>query len=163
MDSNYPHVTLTAAALIVASAERVRREGLAVTPDDGVHAFEVAGDSLLVPGFEYLESGLLRAAAEEPTRAELLTYLDSVLEFAGGGEGAERLRELRDARRSTGAYPTTETDILERSDRGRSDHRGRGPRRVRRGRDKLESQARQMIVPAKESRPTPYEPVGGRP
>ena len=153
MDSNHPRVTLTAAALIVASAERVRREGLVVTPDDGVHTFEVAGDSLLVPGFEYLETGLLRAAAEEPTGSGLSTYLDSVLEFAGGEEGAERLRQLRECRRSTGAYPTTETDILERfpTKDGRITEEA-GLRLVLEACDKLESQVRQM-APSREGEP----------
>ncbi len=51
MDSNYPEVTLTAAAIILRAADRVRRDGLEVVPDDGVLAFEVTGDVLRVPGF----------------------------------------------------------------------------------------------------------------
>ena len=36
MDSNYPEVTLAAAAMILGAAERVRQNGLEVVPDDGV-------------------------------------------------------------------------------------------------------------------------------
>jgi carboxylate-amine ligase len=112
MDSNYPDVTLTAAELAVVAADRVRRESLAVIPDDEVHEFEHDGDTLRVPGFEHLSGVLLhRAVAGETDDPGISHYLDSLLDFAGE-EG--RLAALRRHRRSTGAYPSTEADILER-------------------------------------------------
>lgn len=111
MDSNYPDVTLTAAALVVGAADRVRREGLTVVPDDGVRAFEVDGETLRVPGFGYLGGELLRAAVTGgPESEEASAYVDSVLSFAGG-EG--RLAALRSHRAREGRYPTTEASILE--------------------------------------------------
>ena len=110
MDSNYPEVTLTAAELAVAAAERVRREELTVTPDDETHAFEVDGGTLRVPGFDHLSSRLLPHAVEgaldDPV---ILGYLDSIVDFAGA---SGRLAALRQARLSGGAYPTTEARIL---------------------------------------------------
>jgi hypothetical protein len=111
MDSNYPDVTLKAAALVVGAADRVRREGLTVVPDDGVRAFEVDGETLRVPGFGYLGGELLRAAVTGgPESEEASAYVDSVLSFAGG-EG--RLAALRSHRAREGRYPTTEARILE--------------------------------------------------
>jgi hypothetical protein len=111
MDSNYPDVTLTAAALILGAADRVRREGLTVMPDDGVRAFEVDGKTLRVPGFGYLGGGLLHAAVTGgPESQEATAYVDSVLGFVGG-DG--RLAALRSHRAREGRYPTTEARILE--------------------------------------------------
>ena len=62
MDSNHPEVTLTAAAMILGTAERVRSDGLEVVPDKGVRAFEVTGDVLRVPDFDRLNGELLYAA-----------------------------------------------------------------------------------------------------
>jgi len=110
MDSNYPAVTLTAAELVVAAANRVRREGLSVTPDDEVRAFELDGDVLRVPGFEYLIHALLRrAVAGEADDPEISEYLDSILDFTGE---VGRLATLRRQRRSIGAYQITESRIL---------------------------------------------------
>jgi len=112
MDSNYPDITLTAAELVIAAAERVRRENLSVIPDDGVRAFEADGNMLRVPGFGHLSSTLLHhAVAGDVDDPEISNYLDSILEFAGK-DG--RLAALRRHRRSTGVYPTTEAVILER-------------------------------------------------
>jgi carboxylate-amine ligase len=111
MDSNYPDVTLTAAALVVGAADRVRREGLTVVPDAGVRTFEVDGETLRVPGFAYLGGELLHAAVTGGPENEVATaYVDSVLRFAGG-EG--RLATLRSHRVREGSYPTTEARILE--------------------------------------------------
>ena len=112
MDSNYPEVTLTAAAIIVGAADRVRREGLEVVPDDGVLTFEGSEDALRVPGFGRLGGELLYAAATGGMNDETVaTYLDSVLDFAGVEE--VRLAKFSRQRRSTGVYPTTEAAILE--------------------------------------------------
>jgi Glutamate-cysteine ligase family 2(GCS2) len=111
MDSNYPDVTLTAAALILGAADRVRWEGLTVMPDDGVRAFEVDGKTLRVPGFGYLGGELLHAAVTGgPESQEATAYVDSVLGFVGG-DG--RLAALRSHRAREGRYPTTEARILE--------------------------------------------------
>jgi carboxylate-amine ligase len=111
MDSNLPEVTLTVVAMILGAADRVRREGLRVVPDDAASAFEVAGDALKVPGFGRLGGELLHAAVtrgvEDPG---VVDYLDSILEFAGTDE--ERLAGLRRHRQATGGYPTTEAGIL---------------------------------------------------
>jgi gamma-glutamyl:cysteine ligase YbdK (ATP-grasp superfamily) len=112
MDSNYPEVTLTAAAIIVGAADRVRREGLRVVPDDGVISFQITGDVLMVPGFGRLGGELLHAAVTGGVDDETVsTYLDSILEFAGIEDG--RLARLRRRRLTTGVYPTTEAGLLE--------------------------------------------------
>ena len=112
MDSNYPDVTLAAATLISGSADRVRREGLEVRPEEGIRAFELDGGTLFVPDFAYLGTDLLYAAvAGDPLGPEVSRYLDSILDFAG--EGTRRLSWLREHRRSTGGYPITESALLE--------------------------------------------------
>jgi gamma-glutamyl:cysteine ligase YbdK (ATP-grasp superfamily) len=117
MDSNYPEVTLTAAAMILGTAERVRREGLRVVPDKGVRTFEVAKDVLRVPDFDLLNGELLQAAVTGGMQDEAVAaYLDSILDLAGEDE---RLARLRRQRLSTGIYPTTEAAILEDYDGGR--------------------------------------------
>jgi carboxylate-amine ligase len=111
MDSNFPETTFTAVELVLSAAERVVREGLRVTPDEGVFAFEVDGGRLLVPGFERLTKRLFHAAVAEKTDDPTVTaYVDSVLDFAGGdGPTLEKLRLRRQAK---GFYPTTEGEIL---------------------------------------------------
>jgi gamma-glutamyl:cysteine ligase YbdK (ATP-grasp superfamily) len=112
MDSNYPEVTLTAAAMILGAVGRVRRDGLEVVPDDGVHTFEIKAGVLRVPGFGRLGGELLHAAVTGGVNDETVaTYLDSILEFAGVED--ERLATLDRHRRTTGVYPTTEAGILE--------------------------------------------------
>ena len=111
MDSNYPEVTLLACELIHGVADRVRREGLTVVPDDGVRTFEVYEDTLRVPGFAYLGGDLLYSAATGGVdNPNVVAYLDSILEFA---DGEERLAALRRHRYSAGGYPTTEANILQ--------------------------------------------------
>ena len=114
IDSNYPEKVLEICALVSAAANRVRRERLAVTPTRGLRVFEVSGHRLLVPDFGYLNGELFRAAmtggVESP---EVVSYLDSVLRFAGsavaGAPGGETGFEgLRDG----GFYRTTEAGIL---------------------------------------------------
>ncbi len=83
LDSNYPEKILAVTALVNSAAQRVRRERLAVLPHEDARAFEVVGSTLLVPGFEYLNEDLFRAAMTEGTASEkLVSYLDSVLKFA---------------------------------------------------------------------------------
>jgi len=68
------------AAIILRAADRVRRDGLEVVPDDGVLAFEVTGDVLRVPGFGHLGGELLHAAVTAGADDETITaYLDSIL------------------------------------------------------------------------------------
>ena len=111
MDSNLPEATFVAVELVLLAAERVVRENLTVTPDEGVSAFEVSGTRLLVPGFGRLGEGLFHAAVagtvDDPT---ITAYLDSVLDFAAGD--GPRLEKLRLRRQATGLYPTTEAEIL---------------------------------------------------
>ncbi len=59
MDSKFPEVTLTVAALVLGAANRVRWDDLDVVPDERVNRFEVAGGALLVPGFGLLGGKLL--------------------------------------------------------------------------------------------------------
>jgi hypothetical protein len=123
MDSNYPEVTLTAAAMILGAAERVRRDGLQVLPDERVSAFEVEGDVLRVPGFGRLGGDLLYAAVTGgATDESVAAYLDSILEFAGVED--ERLARLLRHRHNTGVYPTTEAAILEEYDGHLSEDKG---------------------------------------
>jgi gamma-glutamyl:cysteine ligase YbdK (ATP-grasp superfamily) len=111
MDSNFPDVTLTACAIILGAADRVRRESLEVVPDEGVDCFEVTGDVLRVPDFGRLGGELLYAAVTGGVNDEaVVAYLDSILDLAGEGE---RLADLSRHRGTTGVYPTTEADILE--------------------------------------------------
>jgi gamma-glutamyl:cysteine ligase YbdK (ATP-grasp superfamily) len=112
MDSNYPEVTLTAAAMILGAADRIRRDGLDVVPDEGVRSFEIKAGVLRVPGFGRLGGELLQAAVTGGVNDETVaTYLDSILEFAGVED--ERLATLSRLRHTTGVYPTTEAGILE--------------------------------------------------
>jgi gamma-glutamyl:cysteine ligase YbdK (ATP-grasp superfamily) len=123
MDSNYPEVTLRAAAMILGAAERIRRDGLEVVPDDRVRAFEVKGDVLVVPGFGCLGGELLYAAVTGGASDETVAaYLDSILEFAGVED--ERLADLMRHRRTTGIYPTTEAGVLEDYDGQLSEDEG---------------------------------------
>ncbi len=108
LDSNYPEKILAVVALVSDAAERVRRERLAVLPHENARAFEVVGETLLVPGFEYLNGELFRAAMTTGTESEkIVSYLDSVLEFASADEetGFEGLK-------ADGRYRTTEAAIL---------------------------------------------------
>jgi gamma-glutamyl:cysteine ligase YbdK (ATP-grasp superfamily) len=141
MDSNYPKVTLATAAIIFRAADRVRRDGLEVVPDDGVLAFEIAGDVLRVPGFGHLGGDLLHAAVTTGEVDETVAaYLDSILEFAGVED--ERLADLFHHRRTTGHYPTTEAAIVEAYDGHLSEDEGL--RLVLEACDELETQVSQL-------------------
>lgn len=111
-DSNYPEVILAIATLIYNAADRVRREGLTVRPAE-VHTFELKGDQLLVPEFEYLNGDLLYAAATEGVQHPQVTaYLDSILKFAVQ-DGGERLEYLGKLKPSLSEYQTTEAELLQ--------------------------------------------------
>ncbi len=98
--------------MVLGDADRVRRDGLEVVPDEGVRVFEVAGDVLRVPDFDRLNGELLYAAITGGTAdRSVAAYLDSILDLAGEDERLDRLRYQRLA---TGIYPTTEARILER-------------------------------------------------
>lgn len=114
MDGNYPETILAVATLVSAAADRVRREGLAVLPCEGIETFEVAGDALYVPDFGYLSGDLFRAATTWGLESsEVVSYLDSVVRFAnpGAGPGEETSFEPLTA---SGFYRTTEAEILRR-------------------------------------------------
>jgi carboxylate-amine ligase len=141
MDSNYPEVTLAAAAMILGAAKRIRRDGLEVVPDDGVRAFEVTKDVLRVPGFGRLGGELLCAAVTGGASDETIAaYVDSILEFTGVED--ERLAVLHRRRRTTGAYPTTEAGILEDYDDHLSEDEGL--RLVLEACDELETQVSRL-------------------
>ncbi|NEQ22830.1 MAG: glutamate--cysteine ligase, partial [Microcoleus sp. SIO2G3] len=98
IDSNYPEVILAIITLVYNAADRVRREGITVRPKSGACTFELNGDRLSVPDFEYLNGELLYAAVSEGIMSsKVTTYLDSVLEFAvqDNGEGADYLAKFR--------------------------------------------------------------------
>ena len=144
MDSNFPEVTLTAAAMILCAAERVRSDGLEIVPDKGVLAFEVTGDTLRVPDFDRLNGELLYAAVARGMDDETVsTYLDSILDLAGEDE---RLAELRRQRLATGVYPTTEASLLEDYDGGYLSE-DEGLRLVLEACDELEAQVSRLCRP----------------
>jgi len=112
-DSNYPQVILAIATILYHAAHRVRTEQLTVKPTEGVRTFELHGNILAVPDFHYLDGDLLYAAVTEGVKsAEVVAYLDSILDFAvqEGGEGSHYLKTLRS---SLGQYQTTEAEILQ--------------------------------------------------
>jgi hypothetical protein len=110
-------------------------------PDDGVLAFEIAGDVLRVPGFGHLGGDLLHAAVTTGEVDETVAaYLDSILEFAGVED--ERLADLFHHRRTTGHYPTTEAAIVEAYDGHLSEDEGL--RLVLEACDELETQVSQL-------------------
>jgi len=144
MDSNYPEVTLTTAAMILGATDRIRRDGLEVVPDEGVRSFEVTEDVLRVPGFGRLGGELLYAAVTSGAQDEAVAaYLDSILDLAGEDE---RLSNLRCHRRTTGLYPTTEASILEDYDpEGTPLSEDEGLRLVLEACDELESEVLRLI------------------
>jgi gamma-glutamyl:cysteine ligase YbdK (ATP-grasp superfamily) len=141
MDSNFPEVTLTAAAIILGAAEHVRSEDLRVVPEKGVRTFEVTGDVLRVPDFDLLNGELLHAAVTGGMHDETVSaYLDSILDLAAEDE---RLARLRRQRLTSGVYPTTEAAILEDYDGGHL-FEEEGLRLVLEACDELESQVSRL-------------------
>lgn len=111
-DSNYPKKILAIATLVSNAAIRVRRENLTVRPKTGVKTFQLSGDRLDVPEFEYLDRDLLYAAVTEGVKhREVKDYLDSIFEFATqDGENIDLLTKLRS---DLGEYQTTEAELLQ--------------------------------------------------
>jgi gamma-glutamyl:cysteine ligase YbdK (ATP-grasp superfamily) len=112
IDSNYPETVLAISALISSAAERVRLERLAVLPHEDLHVFEVAGETLLVPPFGYLNGGLFHAAMTSGFESsEVVSYLDSVVRFSSNGGEPTREKLGLEALKIAGHYRTTETEI----------------------------------------------------
>lgn len=112
MDSNYPAVTLELVSLVVAAANRVRREGIRVRPKPGVNVFELAGTELSVPEFSYLNGDLLYAAVTEGVDNQAVReYLDSVAKFSGQTDSLSS--SLSRLRTGSGQYRTTEAELLD--------------------------------------------------
>jgi hypothetical protein len=106
IDSNYPEAVLAISSLVSGAADRVRRESLSVLPWEDLRVFEVAGGTLSVPDFRYLNGELFRAAMTVGTESPAVnSYLDSVLRFSGAEPGFEALR-------AGGSYRTTEAGLL---------------------------------------------------
>lgn len=113
IDSNYPSVILAVIVLLENAAERVRREKLTVRPAKGTQIFELVGDRLYVPDFEYLNGELLYTSATEGIKnPQVQAYVDSILRFAmvDGGEGANFLAKLS---KDLDRYQTIEAVILQ--------------------------------------------------
>jgi len=152
MDSNFPELTLTAAAMVLGATKRVRSDGLEVVPDKAVRAFKVTGDVLRVPDFDLLNGEMLYAAVTGGVNDETVAaYLDSILDLAGEDE---RLAELRRHRLATGVYPTTEASLLEDYDGGYLSE-DEGLRLVREVCDELEAQVSRLC----RSQPQEEEPA----
>ncbi|WP_375497181.1 glutamate-cysteine ligase family protein [uncultured Nostoc sp.] len=113
IDSNYPSVILTVITLLENAAKRVRQENLTVRPAKGMQIFELVGNHLYVPDFEYLNGELLLTSATEGVKnLKVRAYVDSILQFASavGGEGANFLTKLS---RNLDRYQTIEASILQ--------------------------------------------------
>ena len=140
MDSNYPEVILSLITLVVDAVQRVRDEGLTVRPRVGAKQFELEGQMLTVPEFEYLNGELLYGSVTEGVDSSIVKhYLDSVLEFASGdGELTEALTRFRTV---LGEYRTTEAKLLEEFAPATEQlSRAEGLRLVRHCCDRLEAQ-----------------------
>ncbi|WP_225896570.1 glutamate--cysteine ligase [Amazonocrinis nigriterrae] len=113
IDSNYPTVILAVITLMVNAAHRVRSEKLTVRPTKGMQIFELVGDRLYVPDFEYLNGELLYTSATEGVKnPKVKAYVDSILQFAmrDTGEGAKFLAKLS---QDLDHYQTIEAEILQ--------------------------------------------------
>mgnify|MGYP006353493311 FL=1 len=111
-DSNYPHVTLALVALISEAANRVRRENITVRPQAGCKTFQLQGQKLNVPEFDYLNNELLYAAVIEGIHnTAIKDYLDSILEFSCQDD-SEVGHYLAQFKTTLGEYTTTEAQLL---------------------------------------------------
>ena len=111
-DSNYPKVILALVALISEAANRVRRENLTVRPKAGCRVFELQGQKLFVPEFDYLNNDLLYAAVTEGiNNSAVKDYLDSILEFSCQDD-SEVGHYLTQFKTTLGEYTTTEAKLL---------------------------------------------------
>jgi len=83
-----------------------------VLPHRDVRAFEVVWETLLVPGFGYLNRDLFRAAMTRGVESkEVVSYLDSILEFARAGRDNAK-KDGFETLKAAGRYRTTEADML---------------------------------------------------
>ncbi|AFY51152.1 hypothetical protein Nos7524_5435 [Nostoc sp. PCC 7524] len=141
IDSNFPSVIIAMIALLEKAAHRVRSNHLQVKPTQAVSTFELSGEQLLVPDFEYLNGELLYAAATEGVKhPQVKAYVDSVLQFAiqDGGEGAKYLTKLR---AELDHYQSIEAKILQKFTPTTTElSRDAGLRLVRECCDQLEAQ-----------------------
>jgi gamma-glutamyl:cysteine ligase YbdK (ATP-grasp superfamily) len=141
IDSNYPSVIIAIIALLEKAAHRVRSEQLKVRPAKEVYTFEVDGEYLWVPDFEYLNGELLYASATEGVKhPQVKAYVDSILQFAiqDGGDGTKYLTKLR---AELDHYQSIEADILQEFTPATAKlSRDEGLRLVRECCDKLEAQ-----------------------
>ncbi|WP_319418918.1 glutamate-cysteine ligase family protein [Pleurocapsa sp. FMAR1] len=111
-DSNYPQVTLALVALISEAANRVRRENITVRPKPGCKIFQLQGQELNVPEFDYLNNELLHAAVTEGIKnTAVKDYLDSILEFSCQND-SEVGNYLSRFQTTIGEYTTTEAQLL---------------------------------------------------
>ena len=113
-DSNYPKVTLALVALVSEAANRVRRENITVRPKAGCKVFELQGQKLNVPEFDYLNNELLYAAVTEGiNNSAVKDYLDSILEFSCQND-SEVANYLTRFKTTLGEYTTTEAELLDK-------------------------------------------------
>ena len=111
-DSNYPQVTLALVALISEAANRVRQENITVRPKPGCKIFQLQGQELNVPEFDYLNNELLYAAVTEGIKnTAVKDYLDSILEFSCQND-SEVGNYLSRFQTTLGEYTTTEAQLL---------------------------------------------------
>ncbi len=111
-DSNYPQVTLALVALISEAANRVRRENITVRPKPGCQIFQLQGQELSVPEFDYLNNELLYGAVTEGIKnTAIKDYLDSILEFSCQNDSKVG-NYLSRFQTTLGEYTTTEEQLL---------------------------------------------------
>ena len=113
-DSNYPRIILALVALVSEAANRVRRENITVKPKAGCKWFELQGQELNVPEFDYLNQELLYAAVTEGIKnTAVKDYLDSILEFSCQDD-SEVGHYLTRFKTTLGEYTTTEAELLDK-------------------------------------------------
>lgn len=111
-DSNYPQITLALVALVSEAANRVRNENLKVKPQSAARVFQLQGQELIVPEFDYLNHELLYGAVTEGIgNAAVKDYLDSILEFSCDSD-SEVSDYLSQFKTKLGTYTTTEAQLL---------------------------------------------------
>ncbi|MUG99075.1 glutamate--cysteine ligase [Scytonema sp. UIC 10036] len=141
IDSNYPSIILAIISLVYNAACRVRREGLKVRPAKGLHIFDLDGSYLWVPDFEYLNGGLLYAAATEGIKnSKVKDYVDSILKFATT-EDSKDTQYLTQLRMKLDNCQTIEAEIMQKFTQPIAElSQDNGLRLVRESCDKLEQE-----------------------
>jgi len=111
-DSNYPQVIVALVALVSEAADRVRRENIIVRPKAGCKTFNLQGQELHVPEFDYLNNDLLYTAVTEGIKnTAVKDYLDSILEFSCQNDSEVGIY-LSQFKNKIGEYTTTEAQLL---------------------------------------------------